>query len=360
MGRRSLAITVLVVLCAASSGWADVFNMGPGLTSLETVPVGNPGNTGELSGSGAGGYGPDRVCGAVAYEYRIGKYEVTAEQYTEFLNKVAAADTYGVYNANMWSDTEHGCRIQQSGDSGSYSYSVALEWANRPVNYVSFLDACRFANWLHNGQRTGPQGPETTERGAYTLDGYDGSDGRTIRRNADWQWAVPSEDEWYKAAYHKNDGDTGNYFDYPTGIDFAPGQDMADILGNNANYYTGSGPYPIDDGKYTTLVGEFQNSPSPYGTFDQGGNVWEWHEASLDQDLDPGLRGGSFHGDASYLVASRRFAFCQAYEAYDISFGFRVVQVPEPASTALLALGYVLSLSKGGLAMIRQRRRRKG
>ena len=30
---------------------------------------------------------------------------------------------------------------------------------------------------------------------------------------------------------------------------------------------------------YTTVVGEFQNSPSPYGTFDQAGNVWEWNDA---------------------------------------------------------------------------------
>ncbi|MDM8004619.1 MAG: hypothetical protein QUV05_00485, partial [Phycisphaerae bacterium] len=52
---------------------------------IETVPVGNPGNVGELSGAGAGGYGEDRICGAVSYGYRIGKYEVTAGQYCAFL-----------------------------------------------------------------------------------------------------------------------------------------------------------------------------------------------------------------------------------------------------------------------------------
>ena len=30
---------------------------------------------------------------------------------------------------------------------------------------------------------------------------------------------------------------------------------------------------------YRTNVGEFENSASAYGTFDQGGNVWEWNEA---------------------------------------------------------------------------------
>jgi hypothetical protein len=164
------------------------------------------------------------------------------------------------------------------------------------VNYVSYWDSCRFANWLSNGQPTGAQGAGTTETGAYTLGGYNGDDGRTIQRNANWKWAVTSEDEWYKAAYHKNDGVTGNYFDYPTSSDTAPGRDMADVSGNNANYYTGSGPIPIDSPYYTTVAGEFQNSDSPYGTFDQGGNVWEWNEAVVyegDTWSDRGVRGSS-------------------------------------------------------------------
>ena len=60
-----------------------------------------------------------------------------------------------------------GANIQRTGSSPNFSYSVAADWANRPVNYVSFWDAARFANWLHNGQPTGPQGPGTTEGGAY-------------------------------------------------------------------------------------------------------------------------------------------------------------------------------------------------
>ena len=42
--------------------------------------------------------------GAVGYMYNIGKYEVTAGQYCEFLNKVAATDTYGLYNDSMCED----------------------------------------------------------------------------------------------------------------------------------------------------------------------------------------------------------------------------------------------------------------
>ena len=79
--------------------------------TIETVPVGNPGNAGEWTGDSYGGWGPDHVCGAVAYAYNIGKYEVTAGQYFAFLNAVAATDAYGLYNTEMWSFSG-GCKIQ--------------------------------------------------------------------------------------------------------------------------------------------------------------------------------------------------------------------------------------------------------
>lgn len=156
------------------------------------------------------------------YTHNIGKYEVTSGQYTDLLNAVAATDTYELCNTNMWSSS-YGCKIERYAGSGTpgnpYQYRVANDatggyWADRPVNYVSYWDAGRFANWLHNGQPNGAQNASTTERGAYTLDGYNGSDGRTIQRNPGWNWAVTSEDEWYKAAYHYNDGVTGDYFGF--------------------------------------------------------------------------------------------------------------------------------------------------
>jgi formylglycine-generating enzyme required for sulfatase activity len=311
---------------------------GPALAvNIETVPVGNPGNPGELSGSGAGGVGPDRICGAVDYEYRIGKYEVTAGQYTEFLNAVAGVDTYGLYSRYMWSDS-YGCKIERFMGSGTlsdpYRYRVAGDWANRPVNYVSYWDTCRFANWLHNGQPTGFQDTGTTETGAYTLKGYNGTDGRTIQRNTGWKWAVTSEDEWYKAAYYNPD--TGSYYDYPTNSNNVPSNDLVNPdPGNNANFFDFSG-YTIGNPYYRTEVGEFENSGSPYGTFDQGGNVWEWNEAVL-YDYYRGYRGGAFHVTYPSLLASLRNDALTTSEGS--ALGFRVIQVPEPTSMALLALG---------------------
>ena len=306
---------------------------------IDTVPVGNPGNIGELSG--------DRICGAVAYEYNVCKYEVTSAQYTEFLNAVAADDPYTLYNAQMVSHNE-GCKIVRSGSSGSYSYSVAADQASRPVNFVSFWDACRFANWLHNGQPTGPEGAGTTETGAYTLDGYYGSDGRTIQRNAGCTWVVASEDEWYKAAYHKNDGASGNYFTYPTGHDQGPSNVLVDPdPGNNANFlildpyvtYTLGPPY------YRTEVGAFENSASPYGTFDQGGNVWEWMDTVMGDTASRIIRGGSYTNPVGSMDAAGRYG--QTPTSETSRFGFRVCLVPEP--------GGLLVLMLAGLSLIRRR-----
>ncbi len=306
---------------------------------IDTVPVGNPGNAGEWSGEGAGGLGESRICGAVGYVYNIGKYEVTAGQYCEFLNRVAATDTYGLYHENMWLQ-EYGCGIQRSGTSGSYTYGVEPSWANRPVNWVSYWDACRFANWLHNGQPTGLQGAGTTETGAYTLNGYHGDDGRTIQRNPDCRWAITSEDEWYKAAYHKNDGVTGNYWDSPMGGNTMPdnGNPGGDT-GNSANFWDGD--YTIGSPYWRTPGGFFSLSASPYGTFDQGGNVWEWTEAIVYEEpgqASRGLRGGAFNSYSEFLHAAWR-AGAHGYPTMETDhIGFRVAAVPEPASIVMLAL----------------------
>ena len=185
-----MAAVAAMVLLAAGATQAVV---------IDTVPVGNPGNAADSTGYGS-----------VAYLYNIGKYEVTAGQYTAFLNAVAATDTYALYNTEHVESACLRLRHSANGSSGSYTYSVAPTYANRPVNYVSFWDACRFANWLNNGQG----GPGTTEYGTYTLT-TSGMANNTITRNTGATWAVTSEDEWYKAAYYN--GTTSGYWLYPTG-----------------------------------------------------------------------------------------------------------------------------------------------
>jgi hypothetical protein len=118
--------------------------------TMDWVTIGNAGNAAHTTGYGA-----------VGYSYQIGKYEVTNAQYGSFLNAAAQTDNHGLYNENM---SSYG--ISRSGNSGNYTYSVTTVLANRPVVYVSWFDAARFANWMMNGQGSG-----STEIGAYTLNG---------------------------------------------------------------------------------------------------------------------------------------------------------------------------------------------
>ena len=295
---------------------------------IDTVLIGNPGNADDTHGDGYGG---------VAYTYNIGKYEVTAGQYTAFLNAVAATDTYGLYNTNMGSSS-YGCQITQNGTSGSYTYDFSgrpsgteADWADRPVNYVSWGDAARFANWLHNGQPTGPQDLTTTEDGSYYLNGaMSDAELLAITREPNATWVIPSEDEWYKAAYHKNDGVTGNYWDYPTASETVPTLEAppgTDMINGSANYYDGG--YAIGSPYYRTEVGAYDAKPSdsPYGTFDQGGNVWEWNEAVLYGSYR-GTRGGSFNYYDDGLHAANRYYYYAVPTSEYYYIGFRVAELP--------------------------------
>jgi formylglycine-generating enzyme required for sulfatase activity len=84
---------------------------------------------------------------------------------------------------------------------------------------------------------------------------------------------------------------------------------------------------------------------------DQGGNVWEWNEAILYGSYR-GLRGGSFYNFDNDLNASIRNYRYYYPTNENIHVGFRVSEVPEPGSMALLALGAV--------GMLRRRRNVRG
>jgi len=287
---------------------------------IETVTVGNPGNLGEWSGESIRiddyqmGYGLSRVCGSVNYSFEIGKYEITAGQYTEFLNAVAADDPYGLYHTFMF-DGYYPCGIERLGEPGSYTYRVIYPtWLNRPVGYVEWASAARFANWMHNGQPVGPPGPGTTEDGSYLINGATTNpELQPVVRRPGATWVLPSEDEWYKAAYHRNDGPTGNYWNFATqcgalpdsgsmlnGDGDVPSNDAIEPdAGNNANYYIFPGDWGIGPPYFKNEVGDFENSASAYGTFDQSGNLWEWTDSWPNLQGVPGSkrvkRGGSFY-----------------------------------------------------------------
>jgi formylglycine-generating enzyme required for sulfatase activity len=290
--------------------------------------MGDPGNAAdtEVMNDETTGYG------SVGYVYKISKYEVTNAQYAEFLNAVAATDTNALYNASMGSDATFG-GITRSVVSGSYTYTVKSGFAAKPVVYVSFWDSLRFANWLHNGQPTGAQDNATTENGAYTITAA-GIAANSITRNAGATIFLPSDDEWYKAAYY--DASTLSYNPYPfaDGFNAVACEVPPGTTGHSANCWPATWP----DGALTD-VGAFTNSPSEYGTFDQGGNVWEWNEDIVDSG-SRSLRGGGWVVNPQQTLAASYREGIEPYTEYDDD-GFRVASIPEPGTGLLLACGLV-------------------
>jgi formylglycine-generating enzyme required for sulfatase activity len=337
-----------ILLCSIS---AMLLSAAHALT-LDTVTIGDPGNPNDpLTGN---------LYGGVSYSYNIGKYEVTLNQYTEFLNAVAKTDTYALYNTNMGTDL-NSRGISRSGSSGSYSYAV-LGDGQRPVTYVSWFDAARFTNWLHNGQPTGLQVAGTTEQGAYTLNGA--TSGVGFSKGVGAQYWIPSESEWYKAAYYQPaaaGGDADGYWLYPTGSNAVPNSRNGSVSdANSGNFYRSVLPNPdgVNDGyavtgstsysssqNYLTPVGAYTQADSYYGTFDQGGNVWEWNDAIISSSR--GLRGGSWGDGGSALQSSFRYGSGPTGESDSI--GFRIASVPEPTVSVSLMLA-------GGLLLSRRKR----
>jgi len=212
----------------------------------------------------------------------------------------------------------------------------------------SWYDSVRFINWLDNGQPTGGGG---TESGAYTLLGGTAtpSNGLSVTRSAGATVWLPSEDEWYKTAYYDP---SGTYFDYATGSDTVPVSDQPGDDPSAVNYFnndgiangfndghavSGSTSFPSSSNPFTD-VGAYTAATSPYGTFDQNGNVFEWNEALISSSAR-GLRGGGWVNNSNLLAASDRNSFNPTSEFGSV--GFRVASIPEPSTLLLGAMATV-------------------
>ena len=208
-----------------------------------------------------------------------------------------------------------------------------------PVVHASFHDALRFANWLHNGQPIGDQTGSTTEGGAYTITAQGIAD-NTITRNAGATVYLTNEDEWYKAAFY--DPVSTSYFNYPTGSDSTTICAAAGPTSNRANCSNAVGGL--------TPAESYTGSASPYGTFDQGGNAFEWNETIIDLS-SRGTRGGSFGNGVGFLAAANRNVLVGPLG----SMGFRVASpasippsvplVPSLSPLATAFLGALLGVS---------------
>jgi formylglycine-generating enzyme required for sulfatase activity len=321
---------------------AGVVNLGS--FSGEFVTVGDPGNTADSTGYGA-----------VSKMFDIMKFEFTNQQYVQFLNSVDATGnkTNGIYDELMGTDTRGGISFNSGAAAGS-KYAVRLNMGNKPVNFVSWFDAARVSNWLQNGATS----EASMETGAYNLNNATG--GNAVAMNAGARFFIPSENQWYKAAYYKGGGTNAGYWPYATQSNTLPtsvtangtGDGSAGSSGNRANYDNAADwGSPLQDGNVTT-VGT-NGGPSAYGAFDMTGNVREWNDLDSSSSSSRGLRGGGWGNSSSDLSSSSR-VFLSPSGGND-GRGFRVASlssdavVPEPS---MMVIGMVFGL--GGLAAKRR------
>lgn len=365
--RRLTAATSLALAamgCASSTALA---------VSLDMATVGDPGNAADTTGYGR-----------VNYEYEIGRTHVTIAQYCEFLNAVAKTDTYGLFSEDVnWAPISG---ISRSGSPGTYTYTPTapvgpsypgITAGNRPITKANWFSAARFANWMSNGQPTGSQVAGTTERGAYTLDGI--TSGSQVPRNAINPntgavptFVIPTENEWYKAAYYKGGSTNAGYWNYATRSDTLPGNDLSTSGSNVANYYywTDNPPAPanthlgftINPGDYPdfalnhlTAVGMFAGTTTAYGVYDMNGNAFSWLETPVDP-LAVGVtyvRGGTWDsGWNPVLTFSRNYRVGADNSELGPNIGIRLASVPEPTTSVMAFAGIACC----GFSMWRRRR----
>jgi formylglycine-generating enzyme len=285
----------------AGSAWADTFGSGANAFDIEFVTIGNPGNPPDANPNPAG---------AVPYEFRISKYEVSEQM------------------------------IDKANALGGLGITKDSRGSNKPATSVSWYEAARLVNWL-NTSTGGVPAYKFDDTGVFQLwspsdAGYNSGN---LYRNRLARYFLPSIDEWHKAAYY--DPVVGVYYDYPTGSDLVPdGIDFSGDMTFDAVFDDGGmNPQPND----VTAVGLL----SRFGTAGQGGNVAEWDETAFDRVNDNVLEhrrasGGAWTSTERVLRASNTLiGDGPSFEGNFI--GIRIGStIPEPNAFLILAIGFLI------------------
>lgn len=314
--------------------------------------------------------------GCVEETFHIARFEITNAQYIEFLNAVARdGDPHELYPRDEQGEPIDpiGNLLQiireENGPGGvgpPFSYRIERDdFAQWPVNFISWFDAARFVNWLENGQPDSDEMADATESGTYDLSLF------APTRNPDAKWVLPTLDEWSKAAYHDPVDPEANLVGF---IDYWTFPVQADEILCEDPF--GSGPTSANcalfDPDFIFAVGSYSMAPSHYGTFDQAGNISEWTEELIEFGPDApfplgGFRlGGSFRTTETQIANGERIAFTgmepnnftDAESRATAAWGFRVAFVPEPP-VALLRTAALATLAVPA-AVARLRRSRAG
>ena len=252
---------------ASADVTADPFGSGEHEFTLEFVTISQDTNP------------PDGL-GRVEYDYRMGVYQVTADQW------------------------------QKAGMSGG-------DWSgNQPVGNINWFEAARFVNWLNTS--TGHPPAYRFEGEDFELwdaeDAWPGTDGY---RHKDAHYFLPSQDEWVKAGYWNST--TATLQTYATPGDTVPVENSDARFGQTWS----CGPWEVGTG-----------SEELNGTYDMMGNLWEWMERPYHNLAHVRLiRGGGYSGSAFQLRSSTANNRPSA-DARSRIYGFRVASAAdaEPAT----------------------------
>ena len=316
----AVAMIASVAFQAPSQAGTVTFGTGRNQFSIEFVKIGSPGNSPDNMGSPLG-------CGSVGYEYEIGKYEISEDMIAKF-------------NASQSLQIEMGNR-----------------GPNKPATMVTWNNAARFVNWL-NTSTGGFNAYKFTTGGAgdnislWTPEDLLDYDPNNFYRSKRARYVLPSNDEWYKAAYY-NPNDS-LYYMFP-GMNISPTPVRSGTADRSAVYcqtYFGTGPADV------TQAGGL----SPFGVMAMAGNVVEWVETAYDLRNDSALEFRTYRGGAWFSTpeetAKTNRSFNRTTGGGGGETGFRVAivspssPVPEPSS---LVIGTLFGL--GGLLAKRRMKR---
>jgi formylglycine-generating enzyme required for sulfatase activity len=283
------------LLAPLSPSVADNFGSGTNAFTLAFETIGDPGNA-----AGSGGYG------AVVYDYRLSTHEVSDDVLQRAINSGLAGVT-----SDAW-----------SGD--------------QPAAFVDWFEAAAFVNFLNTDRGFTPAYDLSWDGQSWSMNLWSTADawqlgGENLYRHKDAFYFLPSESEWFKAAYYKAGGTDAGYWSYPTQEDTAPTAVATGILAGTAVY----------DGQAEPASVFANGGLSAYGQRGMGGNVAEWTESAWDGlnnsvSEDRTVRGGDWFGSFDQLASDYRDINAPLYESDFI--GLRVASVPEPSTVALLLL----------------------
>ena len=298
MKRSHLVAALLAAFTLSIPPFAQADTFGGGTANeftVDFVSISQTNNTADTTGYGA-----------VPYEYRASIYEISQNDITK-----ATASGMANVTAGPWT-------------------------GNQPAATINWYEAAAFVNFLNTNSGKTAAYDLTFSSGSWSMALWSSEQawtagGTNLYRNKDSFYFLPSENEWYKAAYYNAAGT--NYFLYPTGSDTAP---TAVASGTNA----GSAVYNAVAS--VPAIVDSAGGLSPYGTMGQGGNINEWNESAFDGSNSSSSegrasRGGNWNNPESLLRSS--FRSRNFPSTGSDSLGFRVASVPEPSTYALLLLG---------------------